>query len=270
MLDPGCECRTRLELSTYFGLSISTPDGYPDSSCGQRSFWRCERKNECPARVHTNPFTNQIIKRIHSHSHEPPNPEELPRWLLLKQDEGNTPPPEDHPPSAVSCVTSTNSECDSAVDNFLESIRMGKYKSIFAKFSMEVLLSLSAEELGRLCRNDADALCIYHSLRIRFSTPPKASKGVKVFVCEVPLVAVDEPIYQMILLKSQTKEEFISILEKKGLIDTTTVERICVPGPGGIRVELSDEVGFVSKFMPFLQSLNCKGMFESAAHRGRL
>ncbi|KAK5976437.1 FLYWCH-type domain-containing protein [Trichostrongylus colubriformis] len=68
-----------------------------DSSCGQRSFWRCERKNECPARVHTNPFTNQIIKRIHSHSHEPPNPEELPRWLLLKQEEGNTPPPEDHP-----------------------------------------------------------------------------------------------------------------------------------------------------------------------------
>ncbi|KAK6051767.1 FLYWCH zinc finger domain protein [Cooperia oncophora] len=64
-----------------------------DSSCGQRSFWRCERKNECPARVHTNPFTNQIIKRIHGHSHEPPNTDDLPPWALVKNEESNTPPP---------------------------------------------------------------------------------------------------------------------------------------------------------------------------------
>lgn len=27
------------------------------------------------------------------------------------------------------------------------------------------------------------------------------------------------------------------------MVDTAVVERFCVPGPGGIRVELSDEVG---------------------------
>ena len=56
-----------------------------DSQCGQRSFWRCERKSECQARVHTNPVTNQIIKRINEHTHEPPNREDLPPWLVLNQ-----------------------------------------------------------------------------------------------------------------------------------------------------------------------------------------
>ncbi|KAK6031450.1 FLYWCH zinc finger domain protein [Ostertagia ostertagi] len=314
-----------------------------DSSCGQRSFWRCERKNECPARVHTNPFTNQIIKRLHSHSHEPPNPDELPPWLLLKGEDANTPPPGDYhsqtasppgacvilpcpmlpsastlqnrcqqsdqhevkpavtepepedmvepprkrsrklkireaPPDVVSvkelflqhptefwelfeatrkmvhflkgdegpsmapCVTSTNSECDSAVDKFLDNIRMAKYKPTFAKFSMDVLRSLSVEELCRICRNEADALCIHRSLKIRFAASSEASSAVKLFVREMSSGIMSEPMYQMIILKSQTKEEFVSLLEKKGLIDTTNVERFCVPGPGGIKVELSDDI----------------------------
>ncbi|CAD6188213.1 unnamed protein product [Caenorhabditis auriculariae] len=57
-----------------------------DSSCGRRSFWRCERKSECPARVHTDPVTKSVLKRIHEHNHEPPSPEELPSWLKTEED----------------------------------------------------------------------------------------------------------------------------------------------------------------------------------------
>ncbi|KJH49194.1 FLYWCH zinc finger domain protein [Dictyocaulus viviparus] len=310
-----------------------------DSSCGQRSFWRCERKNECPARVHTNPLTNQIIKRIHQHSHEPPNPDELPPWLQFKNEERSTPPPGDyahtssppgtcvllpcpmlpgasvmqnlshlidqteekgivnereeeifelprkksrkmrnreattdiaslkevflqHPtefwelfeatrkiveflkpdegPSSTSCVTSTDAECNSAVASFLDSIDMKKYKTLFAKFSMEVMQSLSIEELSRLCKNEADALCIYHSLKIRRSST--SSPAVKVFVRELSVESDDEPIFQMLPMKNRTKEEFVAFLEKKGIIDTSTVDRFCISGPGGINVELSDDI----------------------------
>uniref|UniRef100_A0A158PC66 FLYWCH-type domain-containing protein n=1 Tax=Angiostrongylus cantonensis TaxID=6313 RepID=A0A158PC66_ANGCA len=313
-----------------------------DSSCGQRSFWRCERKNECPARVHTNPLTNQIIKRLHQHSHEPPNPDELPPWLLFnKTEESGTSPREEYaqtssppgtcvllpcpvlpgtsamqnlshliaqteekviagdreedlvepprkrlrklknrePPtdvvsvkelflqhptefwelfeatrkmveflkgdesaSSVSCVTSTDTEYDSAVSKFLDSIEMRKYKTLFAKFSMDVMKSLNTEELTRLCRNEADALCIYHSLKIRSSSSPTSCAAVKVFVRESPSEFDDEPMFQMVLLKNRTKEEFITFLEKKGIIDTSIVERFCVSGPGGIKVELSDDI----------------------------
>ncbi|VDO67023.1 unnamed protein product [Heligmosomoides polygyrus] len=293
----------------------------------------------------------QIIKRLHSHSHEPPNPDELPPWLLLKSEDGDTPPPGDyvqtatppsacvllpcpvlpaassiqnlaqlieqaeekvvttaeaeeesatppattsepprkrrrrskqkevrapadvvsvkelflqHPaefwelfettkkmvrflkgeegPSTTSCVTSTDSGCDSVVAKFLDDANMSKYKSVFARFSMDVMRSLSTDELTRLCRNEADALCIYHSLKIKFSSAPDVSSVVKVFVGEMSACSGDEPIYQMMLLKNQTKEEFVSFLERKGMVDTAVVERFCVPGPGGIRVELSDEI----------------------------
>ncbi|KAJ1358736.1 hypothetical protein KIN20_017238 [Parelaphostrongylus tenuis] len=49
-------------------------------------------------------------------------------------------------------------------------------------------------------------------------------------------------MFQMVLLKNRTKEEFITILENKGLVDTSIVQRFCVSGPGGIKVELSDEI----------------------------
>uniref|UniRef100_A0A1I7XHK4 FLYWCH-type domain-containing protein n=1 Tax=Heterorhabditis bacteriophora TaxID=37862 RepID=A0A1I7XHK4_HETBA len=92
----------RMKVRVYDNGFIFTYD--KDSSCGQRSFWRCERKNECPARVHTNPLTNQIIKRIHEHTHGPPNREELPPWLLLNQDETSELQPAGvtTPPSAAS------------------------------------------------------------------------------------------------------------------------------------------------------------------------
>ncbi|GMR42047.1 hypothetical protein PMAYCL1PPCAC_12242 [Pristionchus mayeri] len=35
---------------------------------GERQFWRCERKNECAARIHTD-MKGTIVKRIHHHTH---------------------------------------------------------------------------------------------------------------------------------------------------------------------------------------------------------
>ncbi|KAK6733458.1 hypothetical protein RB195_017293 [Necator americanus] len=345
-----------------------------DSSCGQRSFWRCERKNECPARVHTNPLTNQIIKRLHQHSHEPPNPDELPPWLLFKSEEGTTPPPQpstdytqtasppgacvllpcpmlpggsamqnlgqfierteeklviaeqeeetvepprkrprksknrdsnkppadvvsvkelflQHPTefwelfeatrrmveflkgeegsSTVSCVTSTEMECDTAVAKLLDDLKLSKYKSVFAKFTVDVMRSLSSEELVRLCRNESDAFCIYHSLKIRSSSSLDFSAPVKVFVREMSVAAEDEPLYQMLLLRNKTKDEFLSMLEKRGILDTTVVERFCVPGPGGINVEVSDEVIASWKDESVFQMIITKGMcrLEPATHR---
>ncbi|KAK5967908.1 hypothetical protein GCK32_012279 [Trichostrongylus colubriformis] len=185
-----------------------------------------EEKKGCT--IHTNPASTEVHRLL--------------EYLGLRQYKASFSGPSD-----LSCVTSANFDCDPAVENFLDSIRMSKYKPIFAKFSMEVLLSLSAEELSRLCRNDADALCIYHSLKIR----------INVFVREVD--AVDHP-YQAVTLKSRTKKEFMSALEEKGLIDTTTVERICVPGPGGIGVELSDEAMFLWKDAAVVQMNVIKGV----------
>ncbi|CAJ0607960.1 unnamed protein product [Cylicocyclus nassatus] len=318
-----------------------------DSSCGQRSFWRCERKNECPARVHTNPLTNQIIKRLHQHSHEPPNPDELPPWLMLKSEDGTTPPPADyaqtssppgtcvlfpcsvlpgasstlqnlgqlieqaeeklaaateteegemnepprkrtrksknretgkppadvvsvkelflqHPtefwelfeatrkmveflkgdegPSTASCVTSTETDCDASVSKFLDDIKQSKYKAVFAKFTLDVMRSLSSEELVRLCKNETDALCIFHFLKMRSASSSDVTEAVKIFVREMSSATDEEPIYQMLLLRNRTKEELLSAVEKKGMVDTNAIERFCVPGPGGINVELSDEV----------------------------
>ncbi|KAJ1358735.1 hypothetical protein KIN20_017237 [Parelaphostrongylus tenuis] len=51
--------------------------------------------------------------------------------------------------SSLSCVTSSETDCDPAVSKFLDSIEMSKYKTLFAKFSIDVMKSLNAEELTR-------------------------------------------------------------------------------------------------------------------------
>ncbi|CAI5445380.1 unnamed protein product [Caenorhabditis angaria] len=48
-----------------------------ESSCGLKNFWRCERKNECPARMHTKVNELTILKRIHPHNHPMPSAAEL-------------------------------------------------------------------------------------------------------------------------------------------------------------------------------------------------
>ncbi|CAB3403601.1 unnamed protein product [Caenorhabditis bovis] len=48
-----------------------------ESSCGKKHFWRCERKNECPARMHTEVNQNVILKMIHEHNHQKPTEAEL-------------------------------------------------------------------------------------------------------------------------------------------------------------------------------------------------
>ncbi|EYB83037.1 hypothetical protein Y032_0344g3073 [Ancylostoma ceylanicum] len=68
------------------------------------------------------------------------------------------------------------------------------------------------------------------------------STATKIFVREMCTGVEEDPLYQMILLRSKTKDEFVSIMEKKGMFDTAAIERFCVPGPGGINVEVSDEV----------------------------
>uniref|UniRef100_A0A1I7U351 FLYWCH-type domain-containing protein n=2 Tax=Caenorhabditis tropicalis TaxID=1561998 RepID=A0A1I7U351_9PELO len=47
------------------------------SCCGTKYFWRCERKNDCNARLHTDIVTREIVRKLHPHNHPMPTPEEL-------------------------------------------------------------------------------------------------------------------------------------------------------------------------------------------------
>ncbi|CAO4369967.1 unnamed protein product [Caenorhabditis nigoni] len=47
------------------------------SCCGTKYFWRCERKNDCNARMHSDIVTREIVRKLHPHNHEKPSPEEL-------------------------------------------------------------------------------------------------------------------------------------------------------------------------------------------------
>ncbi|KAL6733113.1 hypothetical protein Aduo_003794 [Ancylostoma duodenale] len=111
-------------------------------------------------------------------------------------------------PSTSFCVSSSEADCDASVSKFLEEIKLSKHKSVFS----------------------------------RSSASTDISTATKIFVREMCTAVEEDPMYQMILLRSRTKEEFTSIMEKKGMFDTAGIERYCVPGPGGINVEVSDEV----------------------------
>ncbi|EGT52231.1 CBN-FLH-2 protein [Caenorhabditis brenneri] len=57
-------------------------DGYimsfdKKSCCGTKYFWRCERKNDCNARMHSDIVTREIVRKLHPHNHDKPSPEEL-------------------------------------------------------------------------------------------------------------------------------------------------------------------------------------------------
>uniref|UniRef100_A0A1I7U4U9 FLYWCH-type domain-containing protein n=1 Tax=Caenorhabditis tropicalis TaxID=1561998 RepID=A0A1I7U4U9_9PELO len=47
------------------------------SSCGNKHFWRCEYKNTCKARMHTDINSEKIVVYIHDHNHKPPTNEEV-------------------------------------------------------------------------------------------------------------------------------------------------------------------------------------------------
>ncbi|PAV59338.1 hypothetical protein WR25_21386 [Diploscapter pachys] len=73
-------------LKVYDNGYVFTKD--KNSSCGTKAFWRCERKNDCPARVHTDLVGGQIVKRIHSHTHPPPCKDEFPPDMTLIHPDG--------------------------------------------------------------------------------------------------------------------------------------------------------------------------------------
>uniref|UniRef100_A0A8R1I1N9 FLYWCH-type domain-containing protein n=1 Tax=Caenorhabditis japonica TaxID=281687 RepID=A0A8R1I1N9_CAEJA len=57
-------------------------DGYimsfdKKSCCGTKYFWRCERKNDCNARMHSDINTREIVRKLHPHNHDKPSVEEL-------------------------------------------------------------------------------------------------------------------------------------------------------------------------------------------------
>uniref|UniRef100_A0A1I7V051 FLYWCH-type domain-containing protein n=1 Tax=Caenorhabditis tropicalis TaxID=1561998 RepID=A0A1I7V051_9PELO len=47
------------------------------SSCANKHFWRCEYKNTCKARMHTDINNEKIVVYIHDHNHKPPTNEEV-------------------------------------------------------------------------------------------------------------------------------------------------------------------------------------------------
>ncbi|CAL2039641.1 unnamed protein product [Caenorhabditis brenneri] len=47
------------------------------SSCQNKHFWRCEFKNTCKARMHTDINSDKIVTYIHEHNHKAPTAEEV-------------------------------------------------------------------------------------------------------------------------------------------------------------------------------------------------
>lgn len=78
-------------------------DGYimsfdKKSCCGTKEFWRCERKNDCNARMHSDINTREIVRKLHPHNHEKPSPEEL---AFYEQDFSTLHPNYCHPVKSI-------------------------------------------------------------------------------------------------------------------------------------------------------------------------
>ncbi|KAF1761717.1 hypothetical protein GCK72_009973 [Caenorhabditis remanei] len=78
-------------------------DGYimsfdKKSCCGTKFFWRCERKNDCNARMHSDIATREIVRKLHPHNHEKPSPEEL---AFYEQDFSSLDPNYCHPVKSI-------------------------------------------------------------------------------------------------------------------------------------------------------------------------
>lgn len=69
------------------------------SCCGLRDFWRCERKNDCNARMHVDIQTKEILRKLHPHNHNMASPEEL---EFYEQDFSKLKPHYAHPVKSVS------------------------------------------------------------------------------------------------------------------------------------------------------------------------
>ncbi|CAI4230598.1 unnamed protein product [Auanema sp. JU1783] len=258
-----------------------------DSQCGQRSFWRCERKTECPARVHTNPLTNQIIKRINSHTHEPSILDELPPWLLVSEDASTSTSdptvqtgvilPQYSSSLGVSSSIfleentlevqdSTSSETctvmkDEIGDTILfspnnkklrrdQSLEMSE-KTYLETEDPEAFWNIfnMTKRIIRMIRNDrSDGFManqhfpvLGDSILSASCSPTSSSNVLTVYIAPADMHEED-PVYQMISLYDKTQQELRSLVEKRGLIKSSEIDTICINGPNGINVELTDEI----------------------------
>ncbi|CAJ0941035.1 unnamed protein product, partial [Mesorhabditis belari] len=127
-------------------------------------------------------------------------------------------------------------EPNADVKRFLIQLKMPNYINIFAKYTMIELRLLSSEDLRIICGNDAEAIRLYHALRLRSNINGKLSIFVALQNDEG-----DEPCYELLKLSPPCVSELAHSLRTKGLIDSN-VRRLCVDGPNGILVQLSDEI----------------------------
>ncbi|CAP33435.2 Protein CBG15060 [Caenorhabditis briggsae] len=72
---PGGEGTKKARLKVFSNGYFMTFDKI--SSCRKKHFWRCEYKNTCKARMHTDIESEKIVTYIHDHNHTPPTAEEI-------------------------------------------------------------------------------------------------------------------------------------------------------------------------------------------------
>ncbi|UMM27178.1 hypothetical protein L5515_010584 [Caenorhabditis briggsae] len=72
---PGGEGAKKARLKVFSNGYFMTFDKI--SSCRKKHFWRCEYKNTCKARMHTDIESEKIVTYIHDHNHTPPTAEEI-------------------------------------------------------------------------------------------------------------------------------------------------------------------------------------------------
>ncbi|KAF1756839.1 hypothetical protein GCK72_013293 [Caenorhabditis remanei] len=73
--EPGAPEPKKARLKVFSNGFFMTFDKI--SSCKMKHFWRCEYKNTCKARMHTDIESEKIVTYIHDHNHTPPTPEEV-------------------------------------------------------------------------------------------------------------------------------------------------------------------------------------------------
>lgn len=73
--DPPTDTPKKSRLKVFSNGFFMTFDKI--SSCGNKHFWRCEYKNTCKARMHTDINSEKIVTYIHEHNHSAPTEEEV-------------------------------------------------------------------------------------------------------------------------------------------------------------------------------------------------
>ncbi|CAI2350690.1 unnamed protein product [Caenorhabditis sp. 36 PRJEB53466] len=107
----------------------------------KKRFFRCERKNTCPARIHTPVDSNKVIHRVQSHNHPAPSTEDLSNYNIdfLKVKCGFLMPVTPIRMSGSNTPSSLTSPSDLDEENFLPKLGASTSPMNFLNFGQETV-----------------------------------------------------------------------------------------------------------------------------------